>query len=1757
MSEITEAEKTAIIARLKRARGTAKGKITVLENYLPTFNSETDDVAQLTARQPVIEAAFHEFSDLHSQLAVYLDLENQQISQEQDTKALECFTQYCRVKGSYEAKIRELGTDSDSDTSSRTTRQRGQPQVIVQQVESNFARLPTVELGKFSGNFKDWPTFRDLFNGLVHDRKELSKVVKFRYLLASLDDDPKGPRPKRIVDRIEVTDAGYDLAYQALYDRYENKRLIVEEYVSQLFKMKTMQKESSNDLRTLLEETSRNLRALKALEQPVEHWDTLLVHMICFRLDHDTRRAWENHHARKKELATYEDLSKFLEGRCQVLESLEINCRKQMTVMKPKIKQETKSFSSTSQDSKCLLCDKPHSLVTCPKYLLLKVNERQEMIKKKGLCFRCVSKGHLSSQCDAKCEVCSGNHHQTIHHEKKKDPEENTEGQSTSTNFGNNDQNCRSLLMTSKIELKTKSGDWIEARALVDGGSQSNFMTERLMKRLDLQSKSTNIRVNGIAGSVGQVLKKSNTVMKSCCFEYQRDVEFLIVPKLADKLPSTKIDLKNFKIPRFVQEKLADPQFTDALDVDVLVGVEIFMEILEMQKHNTGPGLPVFQKTKLGWLAGGRIEEPPQKVQNVHTFLNLSEISDEIKKFWEIEEPKKENFWTAEEKKCEKHFVDTHSRKKDGRYTVRMPFKENELESLGDSKRIGLKLFKSTENRLSKSPELKNEYIKFMREYSNLGHMTKVEEPSENEKIYIMPHHPVFKPDSTTTKLRVVFNASEKTTTGKSLNDVMMVGPTIQDTLFNIVIRERKYAIALTADIEKMFRMIEMHPQDRKYQMIVWREDPDEKLSYWKLNVVTYGTAAGPFLSTRSLKQLSIDERDSYPLAASSIKNFYVDDYIGGASTIEEAKELQKQLTEMFKKAGMNLRKWSSNKIEVLENLNQEDLEKPNNLEDASVNQTIKTLGLTWNPTDDVYSFKISKECQEKVTTKRQMLSSILKLFDPIGFLSPVIVTARLMMQNLWLLKSSWDDKLPAKIVQKWNEYAEDLINVKLIKVNRCVMPKKPMKIELHGFCDASEKAYGCCCYIRLIDLDGKIEVNFLCSKFRVAPLKRRSLPQLELCGANLLTHLTEKVLNALEIKFDDIFLWTDSKIVLNWIQIPSYKLKTFVANRVSEIQELTEGFKWHHVSTKLNPADLLSRGVSAVDLKDNKLWWKGPEYLQQSNENWPIQEIQVKPEELPDVKNEVFSFVMTKRLNEFMERHSSVKKFQRYIAYWLRFINNRILKKNPKRTGPLTQLELQQAMKTIIRWDQRDQFEIDYKSLKKDGKVGEKSSIKSLNPFLDNEGIIRVGGRLKSSKLEYDGRHQMLLSKHSELTRKLIVEEHNRFGHVGPQTLLFILRRHYWPVHGKQLIKLLLRNCVTCARMNPKLMQQFMGDLPSERVQLVHPFFEVGVDFAGPFMIKQGGIRSKTYFKSWVSVFVCMATKAVHLEFVQDLTSQSFLQALTRFVSRRGKPQTIHSDNGTNFVGANNELKELYKFLNNQDNQLKIDQHCNDIGIQWKFIPPRSPSMGGEWEAAVKSFKFHLVRIAGRANLTVIEMETILCKIEAILNSRPMFPESSDPNDLSAISPGHFLIGRPLIAIAEYDWTDANVNQLARYQRIQQTTQDFWQRFHHDYLNHLQVRSKNYKNEIQIKVGQLVLLRDENVKPLYWKLAKVVQLHPGSDNITRVVTVKTQTGLFRRAINKLSPLPIETGSFQGRHNVEAPLDSMNPNSEEAPIELA
>lgn len=1711
----------AELKQLFSKRKFIKSQLTRFKTYVNTFTESFHiteaDILQLEFRLSKAEPLIDEFNTVQLNIQLLITAEA-----EDDSDDCELFeTTYFEII----TTAKHLISNSLSHTQIQSSSNQSNDSNVKSNVKYNV-KLPIIKLQLFDGSYDQWMLFYDTFNSLIHSSNSISNIEKFHYLRSSLKGDALN-----VIHSLETSSENYEIAWQLLKDRYENKRLITIFHVKSLFNLSTIFKESYLELRNLLDLVNKHLRALKVLNQPTEYWDTLLIHIISDKLDSKTRREWESLKL-NGEMPTMLELFEFLKTKCQQLEIIDST----RPVFKPQPNQRSKHIKSyVALDVKklCSFCKGSHAIFNCQEFFKLSIKTRIEEAKKLSICLNCLNKGHYSNNCKSiiSCKKCGKRHHTLLHLINQAQSDASEQHLVTVSNHTIEQNETQVLLSTAYVQVSDIQGEIHECRVLLDSGSQSSFITDQLCNHLQLKKVKFKIAVKGISESQMNIKYATKIHLQSRHNNFKTILNCLVVPTITGNIPSISFERSKIKLPQNIT--LADPTFNEAGKIDMLLGANIFWQLLCIGQIRLGKNQPIIQKTHLGWVVSGAFNSnlENQKTTTVCHCESHENIDELISKFWDLEECKPTRFYSAEEQTCETHFMQTHTRDTNGRFIVRIPLKET-ASNLGDSKQIAIKRFHLLEKRLAKDNNLKLAYSGFIKEYEDLKHMSNITNHVKNDDFktaYYLPHHAVWNPNSTTTRLRVVFDGSAKTTNGNSFNDIQMIGPTIQDDLISIIMRFRKHKYVMTADITKMYRQVLVHEEDRSMQRILWRPDISQPINCYELNTITYGTASAPFLAIRCLQQLAHENAEQYPVASSVIlHDFYVDDLLTGTETVEEAVTLRNEVTGILESGGFMLRKWVSNNPRILKD---KVLDSSNDVLILGDHEVIKTLGVTWQASSDTIKYNI-KNCDDtKSVTKRNILSSIAQIFDPLGLLGPTTIIAKIILQRLWQYRLSWDESIPNDLYTQWIQFKNQLHILNKISIPRHVICNNPIKIQLHGFCDASEMAYGACIYIKSLDILGNSQIKLLCAKTRVAPLKTTTIPRLELCGALLLSRLVQKVVNSLNISFDEHFYWCDSTIVLAWINTSASQLKTFVANRIAEIQSLTNLKNWNHVISGDNPADLLSRGVNPNNLIKSNIWWNGPIWLSMNTNEWPINNgihktLEILPNNELRKTKLISNFHLTVEFN-LIQRYSTLSKLQRVVAYCLRFKKNASQQKEFRQLGPLILNELNDSLMCLIKFAQQQAMFHDIQSLLTNKRVNSKSKLLNLNPFIDSQGIIRVGGRLQKSNFSYEKKHPIILPSKHTLSDLIVKHEHIRLLHAGPQALLSSIRENYWPLSGRNLIRKIVHNCVHCFKIKPRHMDYLMGNLPQSRVMPARPFLSCGVDYAGPFLIKDRKGRGCKTIKSYVCLFICFSTKAIHLELVTDLTTETFLNALRRFFSRRGKCLHIYSDNATNFLGAKNELLQLHNFLKENNNFIQV-QSSNE-GVNWHFIPPNSPHFGGLWEAGVKSIKYHLKRVISNALLTFEQFYTVLLQIEACVNSRPLHPLSNDPNDLLPLTPAHFIIGEKLTTIPDQNMLEIPENRLSQYQRLQNLLQHFWTRWSKEYIAELQVRTKWRKQGLQnLKPGTLVIIKEDNVPPMQWHLGRVMELHSGKDNICRTVTVKTTCGEYKRPVTKLCALPIE-----------------------------
>ncbi|XP_025994180.2 uncharacterized protein LOC113004598 [Solenopsis invicta] len=1306
---------------------------------------------------------------------------------------------------------------------------------------SSVSHLPPIKIPPFSGKPEDWESFRDRFSSLIIQNKELTAFSRMHFLASSLTGSALDA-----IKTVPVTADNFDIAWKILLSRYDNKRRLVDVHIAALLNLPSVNRESAAELNDLRDKANRAIASLKKLNRSSEEiLNDILVHTVSRRLDSSTRKAWKLKGSEDATIPTFEDLDKFLAARARALEELSPSSSTTST-SRAKGSQVTASTASTIS---CPLCNASHYVNKCAQFLNRSPSQRVEVVKQAKRCLNCLSTKHATQSCPSKysCRTCQKRHHTLLH----VDPgsvsavtaiapnastlSETTEVSTAISMSAACDFQSRPpvFLATAQILVTSPLGRTRTVRALLDPGSELTLISERLSRELKLRRLRLPVSISGVgcvdAGSCRYAAKFEISSIHSP--EPAFSVIATIMRSLTPYSPSRAASQGSWS--HLDGLSLADSDPTSAAPIEVIIGADLYGEILLDGRRKGEFGQPYAQNTIFGWVLSGPTSSSPfLSSASVHCCSQVTcsrgdspTLDQALRRFWEVEEIPRKVVLTPDELQCEEHFLKTHSRCSDGRYIVRLPFKNGPPIKIGSSRGTAARYLSSLLRRFQKSPDLQKEYSEFLREYEEMGHMRESPPLSESSQCVFIPHHPVIRDGSSTTRLRVIFNASSITSNATSLNDHMLAGPKLQTELTAVILRWCQFRYVYSADIAKMYRQILVDPRDVNYQRILWCKNDSSCPREYKLLTVTYGTAAAPFLALRILRQLLYDEGPAFPLAMSVLQdNIYVDDVLFGADDIPLLRQTRDQTCAVLGRGGFQLRKWSSNSSRLLDDIPEENhgLACSKTLQE---DEQLKILGISWSPSQDAFQFRVSVPSSIP-RTKRSILSVIARLFDPLGWSAPVTIRAKIFLQKLWQIRVDWDEDINASLGDEWLSIENSLKAIDGLLIDRWIRKgADTVMCEVHGFSDASQKAYAAAVYSHLASLSDERSSMLLLSKSKVAPIKPWSVPRLELAAAVLLSRLVEFTLESLRLPdTTPCYCWTDSTVVLAWVTQHLSQWRTFVSNRIADIQTRLPNAAWRHVSTDDNPADCASRGILGSQLASHDLWWSGPSWLRLASSDWPSPIAPTPAGELPEQRSEkTVNLVGQLEPWDLASRYSSWPKLLRVTAYILRFVSR---------------------------------------------------------------------------------------------------NAHLRSLHAGTQLTLNVMRQEFWLLRGRSVVRAAIHKCVVCARERAAIPTQLMGNLPQVRVSPPsRAFLSCGLDYAGPILIRSMSGRGIASRKAYIVIFICMATRAAHLEIVDGYATPTFLAAYARFVARRGLPKSIYSDNGTTFVGADREMTIAFRAaLRNSD---------------------------------------------------------------------------------------------------------------------------------------------------------------------------------------------------------------------------------------------
>ena len=1634
---------------------------------------------------------------------------------------------------------------------------------------SAHVKLPKLSLKKFNGELTKWTTFWDTFESAVHNNPVLTNIDKFSYLNSLLESTAS-----EAIAGLTLTSANYTEAIATLKRRFGNKQLIVNRHMDLLLHLEAVA--SINNLkgiRQFFDAIESNVRGLRALGVEASSYGGLLSSILMSRLPSELRLVIS------RQLGENEwDLTLVME----ILRK-EIEARERSTgASSPQSKRATSTripptalslTTGTSVTQACVYCTQPHPSVSCQ--TVKEPEERKQILRTSGRCFVCLRRNHISRNCrsSGRCATCRRRHHTSICSASTPrdvtSPTETTGSASprSAAPVPTTSSICVSshtpiLLQTVRARVRDAGqhdhGPTLEVRALLDTGSQRSYVTTHVQKVLHIRKSHSESMVIKTFGSEWGEKKVCDVVRLEFITSDNEPLvlPLVVVPHICDRVSVQPIDASRMSYKHLAGLELADSGDVGShLEIDILIGSDFYWELVtgRVVKGDSGPAAI---ETRFGWVLSGPTEglkeETAVNLVSSSHMLRVDYIAEpesldaKLKRFWELESLG----ILKEEHPVQRQFTQRIAFRH-GRYEVHLPWKEAHPH-LPNNYELCQRRLTSLLKRLHQTPEHLQQYDSVIRDQLTQGIVEVVKEPmrSKSRRIHYLPHHGVVRHDKQTTKLRVVYDGSAKTS-GPSLNECLYTGPNFGQNILHILLRFRLHQVALIGDIEKAFLMVSVADCDRDVLRFLWTADikpAEPEIKVFRFTRVVFGVSASPFLLNATIDHhmQKLEAADCH-FVGRFRRSIYVDDIATSAPDVEAAYGFYLRAKLHLAQANFNLRKFESNSPELRQRimesekrLSERDTQSfcPEDLRQDSVVRQV--LGVSWNVESDELLADVSDLAQlmkETSPSKRNAISLATRFYDPLGIISPISVRFKQLFQRMCEGQLDWDEPLAGELLTEWERLNSDLQQFNPIKIPRCYQTRAITEgnavtsFSLQGYCDASKKAYAAVVYLQMEDVNG-VYNQFVCSKTRVAPVKKISIPRLELLSALLLARLLSTVQQALEpeIQLRSIDCHTDSQVALFWITKREREWKQFVQNRVNEIRELIPTANWRHCPGALNPADIPSRGASPCDLQEKlDLWLYGPPA---TGDIPRMEDLTTAPEgcliemKVENRERQTMTLLSSGTSTAILpcENYSCLKRLLRVTAYIQRFTH--AAKGNPVDKNDLT-LTADEIQRALIYWIKASQLLMsetaDFQQWSRQFQL-----------FLDDSGIWRCGGRLRNADILNMAKHPILLNKDHHLTTLIVRDCHERVMHGGVKATMTELRSRYWIIRGRHLIRKILHKCTICRRYQGKSYTSPPAPpLPPFRVKEAQPFSFTGVDFAGPLYVRDTTASGAS--KVWICLYTCCATRAIHLDLVPDLTTEAFIRCFKRFSARRGVPVRMISDNAKTFKSAANLVREMVE-----------DPGVTDFfgirGVQWMFNVERAPWWGGIFERMIQTAKRCLRKIVGNARLTHEELLTAVIEVEMIVNSRPLSYISSEDLE-EPLTPSHLLCGHRILSLPDpkivietshQDISTSRKDITRRMRHLSKILADFWRRWRTEYLLELREAHRYLGNKGGVKhsvnVGDVVVVHDENLPRGLWRLGRVEELMTGTDGKVRSVALKvtkrgTNPSTIRRPIQRLYPL--------------------------------
>ena len=1071
-----------------------------------------------------------------------------------------------------------------------------------------------------------------------------------------------------------------------------------------------------------------------------------------------------------------------------------------------------------------------------------------------------------------------------------------------------------------------------------------------------------------------------------------------------------------------------------------------------------------------------------------------------------------------------------------GKYVVALPWKygrEKAMQVLNplNSRAMAMKRLTNMIPRFKKDSKRKEKVFSIMEKFVKTGVTLEIDPTNDDKDAtrprWYLPIHVAEKRG----KLRACHDA-RASVNGICLNDHLLGGPNLINSLAEILLNFRRDKVAFMTDIGAFFHQVRVDERDSDVFRYFWFADEkmDQAVLYRFLSHV-FGAGASSVVTCYVLRHHAETIKELFPDNVYQMirHSFYVDDGSGGANDVETALELKENLKKAFDLGGFSLGKWQSNAPEITDGENKDQIVKIG--EGLDYEGTSKALGVTWKTKADTLSFVVDQAVVEReVTTPRGVVAVQSSIWDPNGNVVPVVLPGRKILQVAKTPGMGWDSPLDPQVKKDFDRWKASLPLLADLEIPRWwndgIENEDILVEELHMFSDAATTGYGASGYRRIVTKDGKTRVVLLKAVAHATPLNgskashHNSIPRLEVAAAEKAVELRLWLERALKKKFDRVIFWSDSEAALKMIFDRQSKFKIYYANRLSKIHAGSDVREWRYVESENNPADYNSRGIQTHEKEKWKIFHNGPEFLYQPESEWPKTNIATFPDNSPlysscainQVRGEAkkkeklhhVAFI-AERCSEWPKKLRRIAAFKKMMSFWIakwkartRTEEARALEKKSE-IQKISEVDLAEAETELIKSIQLSTFEKEMEELKNSResealegrRKAKRSKLDTHHPFLDTKGVLRVGSRLENANIERERKYPAILPKDDENVRSLIRFTHAQLKHAGQKTTLCELREKFWILQGMQAVKSIVTKCVNCQKKFKRPASQLMAPLPEERVSMTAPFENSGVDLMGPFLVKENG---RADHKKWVAIFTCLSTRTVHTEIVHKIDADSMINAIVRFASRRPGVKKFISDNGTNFSSAAKILKnEAEKWITASQDRL------HEKGLVWEFIPVATPHYGGVWERVVGLFKRRLAAISTGDVLHIDTFSTILCEIENVINKRPLTPMSSNSSDYEAITPRHILYPATFAhssAIILPEGVGDDASRFGRsWQRAQNRIDAFWRQWSKEYMSLLHNRPKWQKVEKNLVPGNIVIIVDETKARNKWKLGRIISV--------------------------------------------------------------